>query len=200
MHDCYVTATLLNSWLYYLKSREEYEEQAKEDFLNCLNKIKTEPTDAMQRGIDYENLIRLCDEKDLYSRKDETVNEITDYVKGGLWQETVIKYIDIDGRDVLIYGKADVIKMDTIYDIKRVSKYGIGKYSKSVQHLFYLYCTGLPIFKYLVSDGNRVFIETYTNNAYTESMVKTAIREFFDWLKATDRFDLYLEKWKGTDK
>lgn len=199
MHDCYVTATLLNSWLYYLKSREEYEEQAKEDFLNCLNKIKTEPTEAMQRGIDFEKKIRLCDEQDLYST-DPTVNEITDYVKGGLWQETVTKHIDIDGLDVLIFGKADVIKADTVYDIKRVKDYEIGKYSKSVQHLFYLYCSGLPTFKYLVSNGKSVFIETYTKNAYTELMVKTAIREFFEWLKATDRFDLYLEKWKGTDK
>lgn len=200
MHDCYVTATLLNSWLYYLKSREEYEEQAKEDFLNCLNKRKTEPAEAMQRGIDFENAVHTCDVLSTVCEDDDTVNQITDYVKGGLWQETVTKHIDIDGLNVLIYGKADVIKIDTIYDIKRVSKYEIGKYSKSVQHLFYLYCSGLPTFKYLVSNGKSVFIETYTNNAYTESMVKTAIRDFFEWLKATGRFDLYLEKWKGADK
>ncbi len=200
MHDCYVTATLLNSWLYYLKSREEYEEQAREDFLNCLNKIKTEPTEAMQRGIDFENAVHTCDVLNTVCEDDDTVNEITGYIKDGLWQETVSKHIDIDGLDVLVYGKADVIKMDTVYDIKRVSKYKIGKYSKSVQHLFYLYCSGLPTFKYLVSNGKSVFIETYTSNAYTESMTKAAIREFFEWLKATDRFDLYLEKWKGTDK
>ena len=200
MHDCYVTATLINSWLFYMKSREEYEQQAKEDFFNCLNKIKTEPTEAKQRGIDFENKIRLCDEQDLYSRTDNTVNEITDYIKGGLWQETVSKHIDIDGLNVLIYGKADVIKMDTIYDIKRVSTYDIGKYTHSSQHLFYLYCTGLPVFKYLVSDGNSVFIETYTLNAYTKNTAKAAIRDFFDWLKMTDRFETYLEKWKGEDK
>lgn len=200
MHDCYVTATLINSWLFYMKSREEYEEQAKQDFLNCLNKVKTEPTEAMQKGIDFENKIRLCDEQNLYSRTDIAVNEITDYIKGGLWQETVSKVVDVDGLNVLVYGKADVIKMDTIYDIKRVKSYEIGKYSKSVQHLFYLFCTKLPVFRYLVSDGNSVFVETYTLNAYTEAMTKSNIKEFFDWLKITGRFETYLEKWKGEDK
>lgn len=200
MHDCYVTATLLNSWRYYLKSYDEDEEQAKQDFLNYLNKVKTEPTEAMQRGIDFENKIRLCDEQDLYSRTDNTVNEITDYIKNGLWQETVSKHIDIDGLDVLVYGKADVIKMDTIYDIKRVSKYKTGQYSKSVQHLFYLYCTELPVFKYLISNGSSVFCETYTLSSYTENLVKIAIQDFFQWLKITGNYELYLEKWKGTDK
>ena len=200
MHDCYITATLINSWLFYIKSREEYEQQAKQDFFNCLNKVKTEPTEAMQRGIDFENKIRLCDEQDLYSRTDNTVNEITDYIKGGLWQETVTKHMDIDGLNVLIYGKADVIKMDTIYDIKRVSTYDIGKYTHSSQHLFYLYCTGLPVFKYLVSDGNNVFVETYTAGEGTPKLVKSVITEFFNWLKRAELFDTYLENWKGADK
>lgn len=200
MHDCYVTATLINSWLFYMKSREEYEEQAKQDFLNCLNKVKTEPTETMQKGIDFENKIRLCDEQDLYSKTDITVNEITDYIKGGLRQETVSKVVDVDGLKVLVYGKADVIKMDTIYDIKRVKSYEIGKYSKSVQHLFYMFCTKLPVFRYLVSDGNNVFVETYTLNAYTEAMTKSNIKEFFDWLKITGMFETYFEKWKGEDK
>lgn len=76
MHDCYVTTTLFNSWLFYLKSREKREKKAHTDFLNCLNKVKTEPTEAMQRGIEFEDMVRLCDGKQLYSRKDDTVNEI----------------------------------------------------------------------------------------------------------------------------
>ena len=88
----------------------------------------------------------------------------------------------------------------TATDTGGVSKYEVGKYSKSLQHVFYLYCTGLPVFRYLASDGNSVFIETYTLNAYTENTAKAAIREFFDWLKMTDRFETYLEKWRGKDK
>lgn len=200
MHDCYVTATLINSWLFYLKSRDEWEEKAKTDFLNCLNKVKTEPTEAMQRGIDFEDLVRLCDEKQLYSRKDDTVNEIVDYISGGLWQETVAKTIDVNGLKVLVYGKADVIKEDTVYDIKRVSNYEIGKYLKSFQHKCYLFCTGLPVFKYLVSDGKNVFIEPYTPKANIEEDIKLTVIDFLNWLKKTNLFDVYLEKWKGEDK
>lgn len=200
MHDCYVTATLINSWLFYLKSREEWEEKAKADFLNCLNKVKTEPTKAMQKGIDYENLVRLCDEKGLYIQTDATVNEIVKRIKGGLWQETVSKIIDINGLKVLVYGKADVIKQDTIYDIKRVSNYEIGKYLKSFQHKCYLFCTGLQFFEYLVSDGKSVYIEPYTPKTNLEEDIKLTVLDFFNWLKKTNLFDVYLEKWKGEDK
>lgn len=200
MHDCYVTTTLLNSWLFYLKSREEWEEKAHTDFLNCLNKVKTEPTEAMQRGIEFEDMVRLYDGKQLYSRKDDTVNEIVDYISGGLWQQTVTKTIEVNGLKVLVYGKADVIEKDTIYDIKRVKHYEIGKYGHSVQHKLYLFCTGLPIFKYLVSDGQSVFVETYTFYKNLNADVQALIVEFFEWLQKVDLFETYFEKWKGEDK
>ena len=200
MHDCYVTTTLLNSWLYYLKSREDREEKAKTDFLNCLNKIKTEPTEDMQRGLNFEKTVYHCDINDAVCDDDNTVNEIKDYIKGGLWQLKVSKHVGIDGLDVLVFGYADVIKMDTVYDIKRVKTYKTGKYNYSVQHKLYLYCTGLPVFKYLVSDGENVFIEPYTPNKHLEAEVQALIIEFFKWLQNTGLFEIYLEKWKGEDK
>lgn len=200
MFDCYVTTTLLNSWQYYLKSQESYEEGAKEDFLNCLNKIKTPPTENMLKGIAFEEEICRCCEQNSTSDND-TVNEIVGIVKGGLWQETVSKVVEIQGLQVLLYGKCDFMKEDTIYDVKWTGKHkDLGKYLKNSQHKIYLYCSGLPFFKYLISDDKEVFNEDYSLSPKTESDVLSMVCDFFDWLKANNLFDLYLEKWKGKDK
>ena len=55
MKNLYLTPTLLNSWQYYINSKDRQEEQAKEGFFNCLNKIKTQPTPKMLRGLQFEN-------------------------------------------------------------------------------------------------------------------------------------------------
>ena len=60
-----------------------------------------------------------------------------------------------------MYGIADVIRRNTIFDIKRVNYYDIGKYEGSIQHLIYMYATGIPNFEYVISDGQEVYVETY---------------------------------------
>ena len=145
MADYYITATLLNNWQYYLNYEGNNQEEVKQSFLDCLNKIEIEPTEEMKRGKEYEDLIRTCDEKDLYSRKDNTINEITDIIKGGLWQEQVSKVIEVDNKQILLFGYADVIKQDKIYDIKRVNSYKLGKYYNSTQHKIYMLCTRIWI-------------------------------------------------------
>lgn len=69
-----------------------------------------------------------------------------------------------------------------------------------MQHKLYLFCTGLPIFKYLVSDGQSVFVETYTSYKNLNADVQALIIEFFEWLQKVDLFETYFEKWKGEDK
>lgn len=202
MADYYLTPTLLNSWQYYLSYKGDNQEKVKQSFLDCLNKIEVEPTEEMKRGKDYEDLIRTCDEKDLYSRKDNTINEIVDYIKGGLWQEQVSKVIEIDNKQILLFGYADVIKQDKIYDIKRVNSYKLGKYYYSVQHKIYMLCTGILDFDYLVSDGKEVFVESYCvkSNQNLENEIKNKVYEFFTWLKITNLYDYYTKHWKSDEK
>lgn len=201
MADYYITPTLLNSWQYYLSSSEENQEKTKQSFLDCLKKIKSEPTEAMQRGIDFENDVRAYDERGEIS-EDLTVNEIGEFIKGGLWQEPVSKVIEVDNKQILLFGYSDIIKQSKIYDIKRVSTYKLGKYYNSVQHKIYMLCTGILDFDYLVSDGKEVFVESYsiTSIQELENEIKNKVYEFLMWLKIVNLYDIYTEHWKSEEK
>lgn len=202
MADYYITPTLLNNWQYYLDYKGNQQEKVKQSFVDCLNKVETIISNEMQRGKDYEELIRLCDEKDLYSYKDSTINEITDYIKGGLWQELVSKVIEVDNKQILLFGYADVIKQNKIYDIKRVNQYKLGKFYKSSQHKIYMLCTGILNFDYLVSDGREVFVESYSIASIQEleNEIKNMIYEFFGWLKIAGFYESYTAHWKSNEK
>lgn len=201
MADFYVTATLLNNWHYYLHSDESVQENAKQSFLDCLNKVKSETTENMQRGIDFENKVRLFDEQNKID-DDATVNEIGEIIKGGLWQEAVMKIIKVKDYDVLLFGYADVIKCSKIFDIKRVNKYTLPKYYHSVQHKIYMLCTGIKDFDYLISNGQEVYVESYFINSLEEleKELKGIISEFFTWLSVNNLFDIYAKKWDSIQK
>lgn len=212
-----ITPSLYGSYLYYTatdfnqiysdaEKAEEAEQRAYQDWLNCLNKVKTPTTDAQQKGINFEKAIQEITEGverygclnpeqivdmpklnavDLISDDEyETAKTIADIVKGGMWQETLKKETD----NYLLYGRADVIKQDTIYDIKRVSSYDIGKYNKSIQHLLYMECAGLDKFDYLISDGKSVYKETYTRDKETLPILIGKIDLMVDFIKSTPEF------------
>jgi hypothetical protein len=146
-----ITPSLYSAWRYWKNS----EGAGKEEILDTLNKVETEPSPAMQAGIDFETEVRrFCDGME---STDFCVMEAGERVKGGMWQQRIVRGLDGD----LVYGIADVIRRDTIFDIKRVNQYDLGKYEESIQHLIYMYAAGIPNFEYVISDGHEVYIETY---------------------------------------
>jgi len=198
-----ITPTLINSYQYYINDEFKSPADSRADFLKTLSKEKFEPTKAMQKGIDFENDIKkLCD--NILLDKKENIdyevicNDIATIVKDGLWQETCKKELKIGNQEFLLYGKMDVIKRDTIYDIKYTSNYELGKFLGSAQHLIYLYCTGLPKFKYLVSNGKDFWIEDYFNNVNIENEIKSKINDFLSYLENdSEAKNLFETKWRG---
>lgn len=198
-----ITPTLINSYQYYINDEFKSPADSRADFLKTLSKEKFEPTEAMQKGIDFENDIKkLCD--NILLDKKENIdyevicNDIATIVKDGLWQETCKKELKIGNQEFLLYGKMDVIKRDTIYDIKYTSNYELGKFLGSAQHLIYLYCTGLPKFKYLVSNGKDFWIEDYFNNVNIENEIKSKINDFLSYLENdSEAKNLFETKWRG---
>ena len=97
-----ITPSLLNSWQYYLNCHEDYEDLAKESFLFNLNRIKSATTEAKQKGINFENYVKLATEgkKGFIMLEGqqyaECVQEIADIVEGGAWQVKVYKDVVID--------------------------------------------------------------------------------------------------------
>jgi len=226
-----ITPSLLNSYQYYINDEFKSPAESRADFLKTLSKEKLELNEAMQKGIDFEDDIKLyCETNRLipseairdkrfswkggyldatnskeYTDLNNKFNNYLDViipiakiVKGGLWQQTCKKDLHIGDKDFLLYGKMDVVKRDTVYDIKFTSKYELGKFLDSAQHLIYLYCTGLPKFQYLISDGEDFWIEDYHNHANIENEIKSKISDFLGYLENDkEAKEMFETKWKG---
>jgi len=127
-----------------------------------------------------------------------SVEEIGRIVKSGLWQERVKKDITIGEHDFILYGRCDVIKRDTIYDIKFTKSYETSKFQDSIQHLIYLYCSGLPKFSYLISDGKDWWQEDYFNNNNVEAEICLKISDFMGYLENDiEAKEMFLNKWRS---
>jgi hypothetical protein len=208
-----ITPTLINSFQYYIEDEFKSPADSRADFLKTLSKEKFEPTEAMQKGIDFENKIFELDKmlkadwddiaiNCIFSQETEEYKDclknIATIVKDGFWQETCKKELQVGNQEFLLYGKMDVIKKDTIYDIKYTSNYELGKFLGSAQHLIYLYCTGLPKFKYLISNGKDFWIEDYFNSVNIEYYIKNKINNFLSYLENdSEAKNLFETKWQA---
>jgi hypothetical protein len=139
----------------------------------------------MQRGIDFE--------EECY--KGNTI--ISPIIENGAYQISGKKVIRVSGIDILLYGRLDVLKGGTIYDIKRVTKYAPQKYQKSYQHPVYLELfPDAKQFTYLVyDDTEKLHTETYYRDECCD--VKGVIADFLRWLKENDLFEVFVSKWKS---
>lgn len=203
-----ITASLINSYQYYIQDDYKSPEDSRADFLKTLSREKFEPNEAMQKGLKFEKDIELaCVDKYPYLKDledddlcayDAQVNNICNIVKGGLWQQSVKKELKIGNQEFLLYGRTDVIKRDTIYDIKFTSNYELGKFLDSSQHLIYLYCSGLPNFSYLISDGKDWWREDYHNHEQVEDQIKSKIADFMSYLENDlESKEMFLIKWES---
>ena len=183
-----LTPSLINSFQYYIQDEYKSPADSRADFLKTLSREKFEPNQAMQNGIFFEDSVNdFCKGILKIEVKEpcywDCVKSIGDIVKGGLWQQTVKKDLTVGNQEFLLYGKCDVIKRDTIYDIKFTSNYEVGKFLDSAQHLIYLYCLDLPKFQYLISDGKDYWVEDYHNHAGIEDEIKFKISDFMGYLE-----------------
>ena len=197
-----ITPTLLNSFAYYTQDNEyKSEAEQRQEFLQTLSRVKSEPNEAMRLGLAFEDTLKaysqgmIDDSNGIYKKY---YPELSKIVKGGLWQQVVKKDIVVGTQEFLLYGKCDVIKAGTIYDIKFTSNYELGKFFNSSQHLIYLYCSGLPKFQYLICDGKDYWVEDYYNNEDTEDNIKIKISEFIAYLENDlEAKNLFYDKWKN---
>lgn len=196
-----ITPSLINSYTYYIQDEWKSPADSRADFLRTLSREKFEPNEAMAKGIDFEDKILRMATLNLLpaefdDEQDRIVQEIAKIVKGGIWQESVKKELKIGNQEFLLYGRTDVIKRDTVYDIKFTGSYELGKFIDSSQHLIYLYCSDLPNFSYLISDGKDWWREDYHNHAGVEGEIKSKVSCFLDYLENDkEAKEMFLTKW-----
>lgn len=188
-----ITPSLINSFEYYIGNEWKTPEDSRADFLKTLSRERFKPNEAMQKGIDFEakiegycSLIKSGCEHAEQLTDDKIVSDIGNIVSGGIWQESCKKDMNFGNFDIILYGRCDVIKADTIYDIKYTGNYDIGKFQNSIQHLIYMYCLDLPKFAYLISNGKDWWREDYINDSKIEDSIRSKVNNFFEYLK-TDK-------------
>lgn len=197
-----VTHSLLSSWLYSMRDNP-YEDATTErdpyeEFLRVLRREPTETTEAMQNGIEFEDLVTdIIDGRgDRGHKWWDAAFQIAEELKGAQLQFRASKEIEIDGVTVLLYGRLDALKAGTISDIKFSKGYDRGKYIDSTQHPVYLCIVPEAFrFQYIVSNGTDVWHEEYRRDETAD--ITVIIRSFFQWLRANGLMEEYMAHWQA---
>ena len=195
-----ITHSLLSSWLHSMKDNPyedaTTERDAGEEFMQALRREPIPMTEAMQNGIDFENLVTriaygMSPEGDSWG---EAAAAIADRVRGGIFQYKAYKEVQAGGMTLLLNGRLDVLKAGEIFDIKFSKNYEPGKFFGSTQHpMYFELIPEANSFTYLASNGSGVWSETYRRDE-TQSIIPT-IESFLSWLSDTGLMPLYQEKW-----
>ena len=187
-----ITPSLYNAYYWYAVK----DHGTKEDFLRVLRKEPSEPNEAMRAGIAFEDNVRdICEGRG--APTDDNASKLANILEGGIWQPTLGR----EFKGLWLYGRADVIKCDTIYDIKVCESYDFGKYRYSLQHHIYSYCTEISKFVYAVSEQKKtvdyLFFEAYHfDTAATEDM-EIKINDLIGFINNNDEFRReYEAKWQ----
>lgn len=165
----YLTASLLNAWL-----------GGYDSFYDMLYRRETEPNQKMQDGI-------LFEERAIKGE----IEELKPYIDGALYQPFVCK----ECEGYMLLGFCDLINRDTIYDLKFVSNYEIGKYNNSVQHLIYLYCTDMQKFEYIIGQGKKDLELYFEKQPRDDEWLKATVRQFISWLKRMNLMEVYQQNY-----
>lgn len=195
-----MTHSLLSSWLYAMKE-SPYEDATTErdpyaEFLTTLRRERTETTEAMQKGIDFEDLVTeiVNGGGNPEHRWYNAAAKAAQRVRGGVLQYRARREIQTGGLTLVLYGRLDCLKAGEIIDIKFSGSYDVGKYFDSTQHPTYFELVPeARDFTYLVSNGSAVWPETYRREE-SPSIFPT-ISDFLDWLRTMGLMELYQEKW-----
>lgn len=195
-----MTHSLLSSWLYTM-TENPFEDATSDrdkmaEFVQVLNREPTETTDAMQKGIDFENLVTdaVCGKANPKSKWFDAANKVANVVRGGVLQYRANKEFQVRGITIVLHGRLDALKAGVIYDIKFSGNYDIGKYISSTQHpTYFALVPEAQEFTYLVSNGSAVWPETYRREEAPS--IFPIISDFFDWLDAQGLMSVYKEKW-----
>lgn len=166
-----ITASLLNSWKYFLKYGNI------EDFQRTLNREKTPMNKYIEWGFAFE----------------QWCMENLEKTKGGKYQLAVKKRTD----NYLLYGRLDCLKDNVIYDYKYSSGYKTGRFKDNYQTAMYLELVPEATkVVYIVTNTDKfskdnIFYEEYTRNDIQLPILDT-VHRFMKWI---DDNGYNMDKW-----
>lgn len=189
-----ITQSLLSAYRYIFEVEDGYE-----DFLKTLNREPIQPNMAMLNGQQFENLVSTYIEGIPMVSAHKWANGVQavgDQLKGCAWQVKLSKTISLNGVEFVLYGILDALKAGVVYDVKFSQTYVLNKYLDSPQHpMYFALCPEAHEFKYLVSEGDYLYTETYRPDDCVK--IEQLIIEFMRFLEIHNLIDIYFDKWQS---
>lgn len=202
MEKYLITQSLLSAWNYMFDCHEDFEEEAKEEFLLVLDRQKKEATQAMLNGLAFEDQVYAQAHglpRGSHEKWESGIRKVAAIVGTAPVQVKAKREIEVCGMTFLVYGILDALQAGVIYDVKfRNKSLGsediYGKYLNSPQHPAYFYIVPEATeFRYLVSDGEDLYQEVYTREG--TRFIGDIIAEFVSSLESMGLLDRYKQHW-----
>jgi hypothetical protein len=195
-----ITASLLNSWDWYLKSSDDRSDAALAELVTTLKREPIPDNEAMMAGRAFEDAVTSFCTNGIEPPDDsfgDCVREVAEYCRGRIFQFKSSKPATIAGEEYLLYGRIDVFGGPWIDDIKFGQNFDVGKYRDSAQTKMYLELEDGPIgMRYLFSDGSSVWIDEYRREDI--GSIIPVVREFRSWIRAFPEYEsIYIDKWQS---
>lgn len=214
MKPLLITPSLLDSWDWYMQNESD---TARDEFVGVMKRIRSPDNEAMLHGRAFEARVRIaCDpyhqewltDSDRYdldqTSEKETdeeyiacVEELSDNLRGGVWQVVLSRTETIGGIEFLKYGRIDVLKYG-IFDVKYSQTFESGKYLNKAQTKMYLdLAPQAPWMQYTVCDGHVIYYGDKFIRADV-SPINADILDFWNWLQCDkELLFLYLNNWQS---
>jgi hypothetical protein len=192
----HVYPTLLDSFAWYKRSEKP---EAKQEFLDRINRVPVEKTDAMIRGNAFESAVNYwaglgkippgpvtVHDKQV---SPELIGKFSTGFEGALRQVFTEMVLPTRYGDVRIYGFIDDLMGDAVYDTKTTGNYEIGKYRNGWQHPAYLESlrqAGASVgrFIYRITDFEDYFEEEYAYRREDTERLINECEHLYEFLEA----------------
>lgn len=174
--------SLLDAFVWYQQSEKENSEQ---EFIDKINRVPITDEDSLyrmnkgtalnelvdlyvdgQRWEDNNGIISHHIGTEIFTFNYSLIEELGNHLTDAMIQPYTETTIDVNGKQVLLYGYIDYLDGYKCIDLKSTSSYDLGKYKASMQRHLYPVClasegVNVEQFEFLVTDFNSVFKEPY---------------------------------------
>jgi len=119
------------------------------------------------------------------------VDEFVEYLSGGMVQVACDGVISTPSGIVNLYGYADAVKQNMVYDVKTTGRYEFPKYTHGYQRHVYPLCLTqmgckVDFFEYIITDFSVTYREGYLfNYAKSEQILKDICERMICFLEAS---------------
>lgn len=195
-----ITTSLIGAIEFYQTCPAHWKKDALKGLSNQLNRVKWEPTPAIQNGFDFEKRVELDSHKMKHMQSFELIGtdnykSIVNKVFKGQFQRVTKKIVNIDGVEYCLYGRIDVYFPNKIVDLKTTGSYKKDKYLKTTQHLMYCYSENTNTFQYIIAEWDlyptikAVHIENYEmeSREKTKEILFNRIRSAISFINKDER-------------